>query len=205
MPKITAVDKIYRKSNLREITLDDGDKCIVLNESVYTNGVKVENSYYDNEWLEMLANMQYELGMNYALGYISYGNKSIYEIVTNLRKKEVSEIGIERTIQRLKVLRYVDDERYAVDYVNSYKQSRGQIRLRIELRNKGVENEYIENAISGLDNEHEYARELANRFMKSREWNNKEKDRLIRHLLAKGYSYDIVKSVICDFGDNCEY
>ena len=136
---------------------------------------------------------------NQALKYLSYRDRSKWEITQYLEKKQHSHLVIQQTLEYLESLDYVDDQRFALQWgqFNINKKKLGRNRLYLELLNKGIDREILENIMSTLyenNPEIELAKECA-----SKKWESlkgveakKKKRRLFQYLKRKGFSADII-------------
>jgi regulatory protein len=91
--------------------------------------------------------------VDYAANFLSYRPRSVAEVRRNLEKKDLSEVVIEQAIDRLQQLGYVDDvafARYWLENRDTFKP-RGPAALRYELRQKGVADDIIGEALEALD------------------------------------------------------
>ena len=136
---------------------------------------------------------------NQALKYLSYRDRSKWEITQYLEKKQHSHLVIQQTLEYLESLDYVDDQRFALQWgqFNINKKKLGRNRLYLELLNKGIDRETLKNILSILyenNPEIQLAKECA-----SKKWGNlkgvevdKKKRRLFQHLKRRGFSTDII-------------
>ena len=136
---------------------------------------------------------------NQALKYLSYRDRSKWEITQYLEKKQHSHLVIQQTLEYLENFDYVDDQRFALQWgqFNINKKKLGRNRLYLELLNKGIDRETLENILSTLyenNPEIQLAKECA-----SKKWESlkgveadKKKRRLFQHLKRRGFSADII-------------
>jgi len=136
---------------------------------------------------------------NQALRYLSYRDRSKWEITQYLEKKQHSHLVIQQTLEYLENLDYVDDQRFAMQWgqFNINKKKLGRNRLYLELLNKGIDRETLENILSTLyenNPEIQLAKECA-----SKKWESlkgveadKKKRRLFQHLKRRGFPIDII-------------
>jgi len=135
----------------------------------------------------------------HALQYLSYRDRSKWELSQYLGKKEHSPPVIQKTLDYLAELNYVDDQRFALQW-GQYKINKSKIgknRLYVELLGKGVNKETIEGILSILYEENpemKLAVECARKkwvALKSFE-EKKKKQLLVQYLQRKGFSSDII-------------
>lgn len=133
---------------------------------------------------------------NYGLWHLAKRDHSIYELKEKLAKKTDNTEWIDETIEKFKKSGYLNDqnlvENLLTDY-NQYKQY-GPSRIKQELKHKGIDNETIKNALE--ESEFDYF-ELAFSCLrkKCREpiKDRKERDKLTRFLLSRGFGFDMIK------------
>ncbi len=136
---------------------------------------------------------------NHALRYLSYRDRSKLEVTQYLEKKEYSQSVIQQALDALIGLNYVNDQRFALEWgrYKINKQKIGKSRLYVELLNKGIDREILENTLEVLydDNpEAELAAECARKKLNSLKnvEEEKKKRRLIQYLKRRGFSADII-------------
>lgn len=107
--------------------------------------------------------------------------------------EDVSELSHE-ILARLKSKGYVDDEKFARYFVENrfVKKGVSSKRLRLELAQKGVAKEIIEEVMAG--SERNDADELQKMYAKKRLHYDDEK--LMAYLCRQGFSYDDVKKIV---------
>ena len=135
----------------------------------------------------------------HALQYLSYRDRSKWELSQYLGKKEHSPPVIQKILAYLVELNYVDDQRFALQW-GQYKINKnklGKNRLYLELLGKGVNKEIIEDILSTLyekNPEMELAVQCARKkwvTLKSSQ-EKKKKRLLVQYLQRKGFSSDII-------------
>ena len=135
----------------------------------------------------------------HALQYLSYRDRSKWELNQYLCKKEHSPSVIQKTLDYLTELNYVDDQRFALQW-GQYKINKnklGKNRLYLELLGKGVNKEIIEDILSTLyekNPEMELAVQCARKkWVTLKSFQEKKKKRLlVQYLQRKGFSSDII-------------
>jgi len=134
-----------------------------------------------------------------ALKYLSYRDRSKWEITQYLEKKKYTHPVIQQTLEYLEKLDYVDDKRFALQWgqfrINKKKLARN--RLYQELLNKGIPQEILDNILSVLyenTSETQLAIECSRKKWATLEGveSEKRKRRLFQYLKRKGFSADII-------------
>ena len=146
-----------------------------------------------------------------ALGYLANRDRSDYEVVSYLISKGFLQDEVDEELEYLKELNYVDNVRYCEDYFKyAMKKGRGPVRIRLELKEKGIEEDLIQLTLERyFDNETEKkaalseANKLLERGIVSNCGSGEEKiidektlAKIGRRLTSLGYHGDVVYYII---------
>lgn len=117
-----------------------------------------------------------------------------------LRQGYYPEDVIEDAIAYVKSYHYVDDLRYAQNYVRSRKGQKSQRKLQMELLAKGVSKQKIQQALEE-EYQQENEQELILRWIEKKQYcaqeaDLKEKHRMYQFLLRKGFQSDDILHVL---------
>ncbi len=140
-----------------------------------------------------------ERALQQALLFLSYRTRSEKEIRQNLRKHEIPEDVIEEIIQRLRENGLANDNKFARVWVENRNTFRPRSRrvLAMELRQKGLDDETVQAAVSDVDENAlalDSARKRAGRF-KALEWSEFRK-KLSEYLARRGFPYSVIAPVV---------
>lgn len=140
------------------------------------------------------------IAMDKALHFLGPRPRSVAEIRRHLEtKKGLTAEAIEAAITRLAELNYVDDLAFARYWVQNREDfnPRGLQALRYELRQKGIEDALIEEALSDLD-QNAAALRAAQKKLRSLRGQDYLSTRRKLHdfLLRRGFSYDSVRAAL---------
>ena len=137
----------------------------------------------------------------YCVRLLKFRQKSEQEIRRKLEEKGFSASIIEDAVAYLKKARLVDDPLFARLWVQSrIRRPLGRLRLRAELKEKGIKPEWIEQAFACLEDydERETVRDLIRQKlarMKDLEA-EKKKARLYGYLVRRGFPQGLVMETI---------
>jgi len=141
----------------------------------------------------------FEKAHDRALRFLSYRPRSEAEMRRYLRGKAVSPAIEEEVIERLTRARLLDDlafARYWVENRESFKP-RGLRMLRYELRQKGLSEETIAQALADLDEEESAYRAALQRGRKlARLDQTSFRQKLSAYLLRRGFPYGVVTPTV---------
>ncbi len=142
--------------------------------------------------------MEYKKALNKAAVLCSRQEYSAYDIRKKLVNWELSEEEVEQAMSRLISEKFIDDRRYAGYYVRDKFQFNGwgRIKIRYQLRGKGVSSLIIDEALESIDDE-AYKEMLAELLhSKKRQIKNKDtwqtKAALARFAQSRGFEPDLV-------------
>lgn len=139
---------------------------------------------------------------NRALHFLGYRARSEAEVRARLKRDEWPEEVIERVVIRLRDQKFLDDEKFAENWVEnrSHSRPRGARMLQQELRQKGVERETIDAAMPDDEAEMENANLALQKLLRSKEraWEKLEererRDKAIQFLMRRGFNYSVAKN-----------
>lgn len=132
-----------------------------------------------------------------ALRYLSLRSRSQKEIEEYLLRKQFSPPAISTAVQKLLELKFLNDEEYGKSVARSRQVYKGRSRFLVsyELRQKGVAEETVSKVLSESQEDLQTAKEFIER--KKRVYSNLDdfefKNKMIRLLSSRGFSYDIIK------------
>lgn len=136
-----------------------------------------------------------------AFQLLKFRNRSEFEIADRLKRKGFSQDLIEKTIDFLKRLKFINDEEFALIYAKSrLEKPLGLRRISFDLREKGVSQEIIEETLVNLKQgyrESEIVEKIArDKFKKINSIEKyKAKSRVYAFLVRRGFNPDVIKEV----------
>lgn len=148
----------------------------------------------------------FEKFYNSALKFLSYRPRSEKEVrdrlrikIKDLRIKDTGQL-IDDVIEKLKKQRFINDEEFARLFVENrlrFKPRSSRL-IQIELKQKGIDPETINNLQLTIDSDLEQAKKLAEKRIERLKGLDKQKiyEKLGRYLASKGFGWDIIKSSI---------
>lgn len=133
---------------------------------------------------------------------LDYRPRTELEIRQKLQQKGFQSEEIENVLQRLKKASLVADEQYAKMWVENRNEShpRSQRMIRYELRNKGISEHIIDNALTESEQDSELAIRAASRYARRLNTSDQQafQRRLSAYLARRGFSYGTIAPVVRD-------
>jgi regulatory protein len=196
--KITDIKKQQRRRDRFNIYVD-GKYGFALSElDVIKSKIEIGKELKSEEIKDLKKDDERAKVMNRAFLYLARRNHAEKELRYKLLKKFPRGALIEKTIERLKELGYINDEKFARDWIE-YRlngKPRGRILIRRELLAKGVNVELVEKILDLVYNRDRERKELVrlldlrkNRYAKDK----KQRNKLISYLLRRGFLWEDIK------------
>lgn len=194
--KVTALKLQKRNKNRVNVHLD-GEFAFGLSHIV-AGWLQIGQELTEDKINELKAKDEVEIALQRALNFLSYRPRSAKEVEKNLKKHKTDPQVIEQVLERLQRGKLVDDGNFAQLWVENRSEfrPRGRQALRMEMRQKGITDEIIEETLQDLDEEElaYRAAEKQVRKYKSLEWQDYRK-KMSGFLARRGFPYAIIKPV----------
>jgi Uncharacterized protein conserved in bacteria len=135
-----------------------------------------------------------------AMDLLKTTDRTESELWNKLRQSGYSEAIIEKAVEYVKNFHYIDDARYALNYVRNKKDRKSRRQLEGELIQKGIEKQLIEAAfLQEYENEEKAVRNaILKKNVDIANLTREGKLKLISSLYRKGFKLDIIKKYLND-------
>lgn len=142
--------------------------------------------------------LTFEQAKDKALRLLEFRAHSEKELCDKLKRAGAKEYDIEEILEFCRSYNFVNDRAFAMGKARDLKNLKkyGARRIKSELYSKGIDAEYIEEALSQLDDDEEdlllplVEKKLSGNFEK------KNTDKCIRYFIYRGYSFSDIKNCI---------
>lgn len=150
----------------------------------------------------------FEKALNRVASWCSAQERSILEVRNYLEKLDSDPEDIEKILIRLVDENFVDEKRFALAFTrDKFRFNKwGKVKIRMGLREKGINSEIIQISLDELDDD-EYLnlalsllKEKARSVKSSNEYDRKGK--LARFLMQKGFESELVMRIVSIQADN---
>lgn len=199
---ITKIEAQKKKENRVNIFINGEFAFGCSSELVYYHNLSKGKEVDIEELKKVITEDNYLTAKSKALKYIERALKSEFQVREFLQKKEYEDNVIDRVIGFLKEYKFIDDEYYSKAFVTQNIRIEGKGNIRYKLAKKGISEDRINNILNEISSSDEEAVALKlaekklNIIYKSEKNTNKVKSKLNTFLISKGYSFDIIKSVV---------
>lgn len=137
----------------------------------------------------------YRDALSVSLRYITHRDRTEREVINRLEKDGHPKSVTDRVLSFLREQGYVNDKRYTEYYIVCYKDKRSTKRIRQELKNKGIEDELLDEVMKTTDL---YTSEAAHNALKKQllkrgiydmeKISYEDKNKIMAALFRQGYS-----------------
>ena len=151
-PNTLKISSVKREHGKATLTLSNGEIRVMpralLRERPYKSGM----AFDDDSFSRLLSERAYPFAMDKAVTLLSMRARTEKELVQALRRNAYPEEAIARVMQRLCESGYINDSAFA-SHFSSVRVSKGigARRIRMELYQKGVSQETVDETLSSLD------------------------------------------------------
>ena len=192
--------KIAKGNKKRQhIYIDNEFICTVDDFTAFKNhlkvGLEIDRATLEQITLESESSTAFER----AIDLISNTPKTKKQIKDYLYNKGYMPAVVNSVIDKMLEYHYLDDSQYAKMYVDAYKQKFGKQKLRFNLQAKGVDKQIIDEVLDELEPQEDAVFTLAKKYLKNKEPTRENLDKLARHLVSKGFSWNDISPVISKF------
>lgn len=194
------VDRIESLDKRRSKVFLDGDFAFVLSQGEIARyrlreGDSISSELYE----EILWQVVGRRAREKALALLKTRGRTEYELREKLTSLLFPTETIEETIHFLKEYHYLDDEAYALNYVEVHGQKKSRAELEYALRRKGIDREVIHGALrnAGTDSREAIAVLLRKRGCCAAS-TPQEKQKAFAYLLRRGFSWEEIRAAIED-------
>ncbi len=199
MSKITALRIGQGRKKRVNVFLDDRFTFSLEAEVVIKEGLQVGQELSASQIEALAKSDHFHRCLNVATHYLGYRPRSEFEVRERLQRRGFDDNTIEVVITKLKEQRLVDD----VDFARFWKENRdsfsprSQWLTRLELRQKGVTNDIIEEVVGTIDDgDSAYRAALSKARRLSRSDYQDFRHRLGEYLKRRGFGYGVINLAV---------
>ncbi|MCD7807361.1 MAG: recombination regulator RecX [Lachnospiraceae bacterium] len=196
---VTQIRELNTKKVL--ITVDEHLTFPLYKGELHRYGLKEEEEIAPELWEELWDTVLVKRSRLRAMNLLQKKSYTQAELERKLRENAYPEELISQALTYVMKFHYVDDFRYAQDYIRFHSADRSRQRIRRDLLAKGISSETFERAWEVFLSDHgEWnEREQIQRLLEKRRYDHdsadeKEKAKTMAFLYRKGYSMDAISS-----------
>ena len=138
-----------------------------------------------------------------AMHLLEQGERTKKGLRENLLKNGYPSEAVEEAMAYVESFHYIDDKRYALTYIQNQSGKKGRARIQMELRQKGVPQEYIDQAFQATEEDTDARGVIRALILKKRRdqgpMEENERQTLYGFLMRRGFSSSDILSVLREF------
>ena len=200
-----SIKSVRRVHSRAVLTLSNGETRVMpralLRERPYRGGVPFDEAAFE----ALLRERSYPFALERAVSLLAVRARTERELRDALHQCAYSEVVIDRVIARMNEAGYIDDADFASQWAASRTgKGLGTRRIAMELRQKGVDAEQIEQALGQIDEEErtESALRAAQKAARGRELSSPaDRQKVFAALMRRGYDSASAKKAIAALRD----
>lgn len=202
MPAVIRLTQQKNHSNRYNLFLDNDERISITDDLIFKFSISTGKEFSDEEVNELKDAADLAFTREKALELLSLREHGSGELRTKLLQKGYQKAAIAEVIDYLKNKNYLNDERFADLYTNEliHHKRIGPAKLREKLYQRGVSGDTIQSVILNYDHEAQIENcryHLQKKFKSQTTFETREeKAKAIRYLQGKGFSWDVINSVI---------
>ncbi len=200
MAEITGISPQKKDKTRCNIEVDGRFYCGMKLETAIKNRLKVGSVVSPEYLAELQLESEKTTALDKALMHITSSMKTEKEIRDHLKRKGYLKDVCDHVIEKMKEYGFLNDGEYAKVFAESAKKREGKRMIALKLRRKGVDEDEIERALDELTVEEEAAAQILNKYMRGKTPDRETLSKAYRHLLNKGYDYEIAKHALQTLG-----
>ncbi|MCI8484592.1 MAG: regulatory protein RecX [Lachnospiraceae bacterium] len=182
------------------ISLEDGRKFALYRGERKKLSLEEGGEISEEQYEEICSEILVKRARRRTMHLLEKMDRTEQQIRVKLQQGYYPEAVIDNAITYVKEFHYLDDLRYAQNYVRSQRERKSQRRIQMELLNKGIKKELIAQAV-----EEEYQQEqeqgLILKWIEKKGYSGekadlKEKQKMYQFLMRKGFRSDDILHVL---------
>ncbi len=197
MNKITKIEQQKKKKNRVNIYID-GEFLLGLYKDTVIKYHLYENKEITPEEISSIKKFEeFTDAKEKVLNFISYRERSRKEIKDYLSNKEISLVITNKVLNDLENANLIDDRRFAAAWIKNRNKinPKGNFALKMELKEKGIEENEIEKLLEDVD-EKENARKALKKAVKKYGKEISAKKKILEYLQRRGFKINAAIEVL---------
>lgn len=191
--RIEKVNKVKYK-----IYIEEEYQFILYQRDLYVYDLEEGNEIDDALYHRILTETVIRRGKQKAMDLLKLMDRTDFELRNKLSKAGYATPIVEHIMNYINGYKYINDARYAENYIRNYKEIKSKTILKMELKMKGVSRELIQEAFDaqyneGEDDELAIKKLIAKKVRNLNDMTESDYKKVMNFLLRKGFSYDQIK------------
>lgn len=182
-----------------QVVLDDGSSFPLYAKELAVYGIEEEAEVSEQLYETILQEVLIRRARLKAMHLLETQDRTEYQLRSRLAVLSYPEQIIEDALAYVKKFHYVDDLRFAVNYMETRGSQKSMRQMEQDLIQKGISKSILQEAkeqIEMPDEEQQIRAWLIKKHFDTEHADQKETEKMYRFLLRKGYSYSSIMGVL---------
>lgn len=156
------------------------------------------------QYHEIITQVIFKRARERALNILKNSDKTELELRRKLQEGLYPEEAIDAALKMLKDYRYVDDDRYAERYIESFGNKKSRRQISFDLERKGIRRDTITRLLeeNPIEEEQQVRAFLRKKHYDKENADARELSKLTASLGRKGFSFEIIRRILTENFDN---
>lgn len=201
--RITSIEKSDKNKSMASVCIDNKTEFVLPLKRIDALNLTIDKNI-ERETLDYILKYEvYAAAKNSAVKFLSLKLRTAFEVEEKLRELGYEETTINRVINDLTEIDYINDYKYAVKYISEKTKLKPKSikLLAMELDYKGISNDIVSSVIEELNpDDDETALELLKkRYSKYNEFDENLINKMKSYLAGRGFSYNQISKAISKY------
>lgn len=188
------------------VAFDNGVSCILYRSEAAQLSIEVQCSLTDENYDYLINEIVGKRAKKRAMHILEQMDRTEHQLREKLARGEYPQECIDSAVEYVKKYRYLDDERFASNYVRYHQEKLSRQQLSVKLTQKGVSKDIIAEALKmeyEADDGEKIRNLLSKRHFDPDNTDRQENNKIYQYILRRGFkSSDILKEMRV-FSENC--
>jgi regulatory protein len=198
--KITSIEKRNKNKDKIAVYIDHSYSFTISEEDYISLNLYEEIELTDEQINNIKNNVNYRSAKSEAVKYVSYKFRSKKEVFDKLLEEGYEEGVIEKVIEELAAMGYINDKIYAQKFIfdRTKLKPKSSKLLKLELGMKGIESDIVDEVLLGYEvDDYVTAEGLAKKKFGKYDMTDEKIIKKIRSFLQhRGFDYDIINRTL---------
>lgn len=199
---VTSIYKLDKKKSL--ILLDEDIKISLYNSELYKYEIQEQSELSDETSREIFEILLPRWARERVFYMLKDSDRSEQDVRRKLLSSYYPQDIVETVIRYMKDMKYIDDKRYAENYIRSNRKQKSINRMKQELYFHGVDKSIVCEAVDSFEDEWDLLseeqqniiqKEFIRRKYDFQGEDERMKNKIIQSLMRKGFHFDDIQSV----------
>ena len=188
-----------KRAHKSKVCLQGGTDLFLYNKEVYRFGLKEGEELSQNTYEEILSEILIPRAKRRAMHLLEKQDRTRQNLIQKLKESGYPPPAIEEAVAYVESYHYIDDDRYARNYVRYHQEGKSRRKIYEALLQKGVSKDVI---LAALDEEYFASEEnMILELLKKKKYDVdtadlKEKAKMYRFLLGRGFRSNDIDRIL---------